>query len=99
MFTVLVTVITDGFYTLITSGGNVDALGGKQTLECTDNMPFDAATGYMQDKQDGNGGNFIKFTGQSGDGFVLLASAYDPMTGDNSGLRAPINAIQIVKNP
>jgi hypothetical protein len=30
---------------------------------------------------------------------VLLASAYNPTTSDNLGVRAPINAVQIVKNP
>jgi hypothetical protein len=88
-----------GFYTLLTSGGNDAPLGGTQTLECTDFMAFDPGTGYLQDMQDGSGGNYIKFRGQSGDGFVLLASAYNPLTSADNGIRAPINAIQIVKNP
>jgi hypothetical protein len=88
-----------GFYTLLTSGGNDAPLGGTQTLECTDLKAFDPASGYSQDLQDGSGGNYIKFTGQSGDGFVLLASSTNPLTSADNGLRAPINAIQIVKNP
>jgi hypothetical protein len=47
-----------GFYTVMTSGGNAAALGGALTLECTDMAVWMAPAGYIQDMQDGNGGNY-----------------------------------------
>jgi hypothetical protein len=87
-----------GFYTVITSGGNDAPLGGMLTQSCTDTAVYNTAKGYIQDMQDGNGGNYIKFTGLSGDGLVILASAYDPIAQSNAGFRAPINGIQIVSH-
>jgi len=40
-------------------------------------------------------GNYVKFS-ISGDGFTLTAT---PASGTNATLRAPVNAIQIVRSP
>jgi hypothetical protein len=77
-----------GFYTL---GG----LGGP-TLECTDFMVFDPGTGYMEDMQDGNGGNFIHFKNVTGDAVLLLVTAQNPNDPTDNGFRGPTNAVQIV---
>jgi hypothetical protein len=84
-----------GQFTVMTSGGNDAPFGGMLTQSCSDTALFDPAKGFIQDMQDGNGGNYIKFTGLSGDGLVILASSYDPISQTN-GVRAPINGIQIV---
>src|SRR5262249_8776185 len=85
-----------GFYTVMTSGGNDAPFGGALTQSCTDLAVFDPRTGYAQDMQDGNGGEYIKITRLSGEGLVILAAAYDPIAQTNAGFRAPINGIQIV---
>ena len=85
-----------GFYTI--SNGNLDVSGlGGTTLTCTEFTLFDGMT-YMEDIQDGNGGNYIHFRGVSGDALFLLASAQNPNDPNDNGFRAPINAIQIVAN-
>jgi hypothetical protein len=74
------------------------SLGGVEgaTLECTDLFVFDPSTGYMQDMQDGNGGNYVRFQNMSGDTLLFLATAQNPKDPTDNGLRAPTNAIQIV---
>jgi hypothetical protein len=65
-------------------------------LECTDFAAFDPAVGYVEDKQDGNGGNFIHFAGMTASNFYLLATPQNPKDPADNGTRAPVNAIQFV---
>jgi hypothetical protein len=84
-----------GFYTL--NNGNLDTSGlGGTTLEMTEYFVFDPEVGYMQDMQDGNGGNYVIFPNQTGDAVFLLATGQNPNDPTDNGVRAPINAIQIV---
>jgi hypothetical protein len=80
-----------GFYSVGGSSGFV-------TKEATDMAPFDPATGYIEDKQDGNGGNYLHFAGVSGDTLFILANAQNPNDPNDNGFRAPLNAIQVVAN-
>jgi hypothetical protein len=77
-----------GFYT-------VGGFGGT-TLECTDFVPFDPATGYAEDMQDGNGGNYVHFRNVTEDTLLFFATAQNPNDPNDNGFRAPTNAIQIV---
>jgi hypothetical protein len=77
-----------GFYTIGGFGGT--------TLECTDFFVFDPGTGYVQDMQDGNGGNYVRFTNVMGDSLLLLVTAQNPNDPTDNGFRAPTNAVQIV---
>jgi hypothetical protein len=79
-----------GFYSLGSPTGT--------TLECTDFYVFDPSVGYIQDMQDGNGGNYIHFQNMSGDTLLFFATAQNPNDPTDNGFRAPTNAIQIVAN-
>jgi hypothetical protein len=80
-----------GFYSV---GGGF----GLTTKECIDFAPFDPAVGFIEDKQDGSGGNYLHFTAVSGDTLFILATAQNPNDPGDNGFRAPLNAIQIVAN-
>src|SRR5205823_2421580 len=68
------------------------------TKECTDVAAFDPAVGFVEDKQDGNGGNYLHFAGVTGDALLILATPQNPKDFNDNGLRAPLNAVQIVAN-
>jgi len=80
-----------GFFFLGGLGGTVK--------ECQDFGPFDPTAGYAEDKQDGNGGNYLHFTQVTGGTLLLLATPQNPNDPTDNGFRAPINAIQIVATP
>jgi hypothetical protein len=75
-----------GFFSLGFGGG---------VLECTDFGVFDGAH-YVEDLQDGHGGNFVHFRGVKGDSLLLVATAQNPNDPSDNGAKAPINGIQIV---
>jgi hypothetical protein len=69
---------------------------GPQTSECTDFAEFNPGLGYIEDVQDGNGGNYLHFPGVTGDTLIILVTAQNPSDPTDNGFRAPTNAIQIV---
>ncbi len=82
-----------GRYTL-TYGANTVSFFGNDTTEFTGTFKQGQSSSYDPTHMNGDTGNYLVFSGVSGNSFTLAATGVNN-TGQPNGAAAPINAIQI----